>query len=297
MIELRLSLEDAKRFFNLYFSLLFYVNEKLHIVEAREPMDIGRSDVYKLVSLRNHMYDQPELIDEFVEANPFGFSDRDIRIVESWKHFVRGTFYVLKQLKDYAVFLSSEKPPKVYGVLALASTFDETLPCPMPCAIDTVLLPFEGRIASDGLFATYSITFGGGMKASLNDSYEDAKAGYGIITSLPFSPGEVTQTNADRLRFYLKNERNRERYSNEIWDLMSTDPSLRPIYHQEMGKYYAKVRRRQFKEAGLLGAWFAVLEGLIIASGPSEREARDTAQRIVPEDKKDFIHVFEYRPK
>jgi len=53
--------------------------------------------------------------------------------------------------------------------------------------VQTVLLPFQGMIVYDGLLASYNITFGGGIRRMLNESYNEAKARQGIVTSLPMS--------------------------------------------------------------------------------------------------------------
>jgi hypothetical protein len=50
--------------------------------------------------------------------------------------------------------------------------------------VTTVLLPFRGKIIYDGLVSGYNITFGGGIKRTLNEEYKQAKEAFGIITSL-----------------------------------------------------------------------------------------------------------------
>jgi hypothetical protein len=51
--------------------------------------------------------------------------------------------------------------------------------------IKTTLLPFKGRIVYDGIIMGYNVSFGPGIKRSLNEGYKEAKAGTGIITTLP----------------------------------------------------------------------------------------------------------------
>jgi hypothetical protein len=53
--------------------------------------------------------------------------------------------------------------------------------------VTTMLLPFEGKIVYDGYLEMpgISLSFGGGVKRMLNDSYRDAKTQHGVITSLP----------------------------------------------------------------------------------------------------------------
>ena len=53
--------------------------------------------------------------------------------------------------------------------------------------VQTVLLPFKDQIVYDGLLTSYSISFGPGIRRSLNESFKEAKARHGIVTSLPMS--------------------------------------------------------------------------------------------------------------
>jgi len=98
---------------------------------------------------------------------------------------VIGDFYVFRYLKQYAVFLAAKAPMKAYGVLALASPFEEVVGPYLPVLVKSVLLPINGRIVYDGLLSTYRITFGPGIRRSLNADFKRAKETYGIITSLP----------------------------------------------------------------------------------------------------------------
>jgi hypothetical protein len=53
--------------------------------------------------------------------------------------------------------------------------------------VQTVLLLFKDKIVYDGMLIRYNISFGAGIRRSLNDSFKEAKARYGIVTSLPLS--------------------------------------------------------------------------------------------------------------
>jgi hypothetical protein len=50
----------------------------------------------KRYKIRSALYEHIELIDAFVRENPQGFSPDELAIVESWKHFVHGRFYVFR---------------------------------------------------------------------------------------------------------------------------------------------------------------------------------------------------------
>ena len=96
-----------------------------------------------------------------------------------------GTFYVFRYLKKYTVFLSSEDQPTAYGVLALTDPFEDLVGPYLPVMTETTLLPFKDKIVYDSILNSYRISFGGGIRRSLKESYENAKQRRGIVTSLP----------------------------------------------------------------------------------------------------------------
>jgi len=160
-----------------------------------------------------------------------------------------------------------------------------------------VLLPFNDKIIYDSIFSSYFITFGGSIRRSLNDAYQEAKSRFGIITSLPFEPKKVEQSDADKLKFYLRSERNRERYWEEIDRLVAKDSKLLILYHQEMGKIHARTYRKRLREIGFTDAWFAILKGITIASGATKDDVERILQDILPTEKKKFVYIFRLKGK
>jgi hypothetical protein len=155
-----------------------------------------------------------------------------------------------------------------------------------------MLLPFKHQIIYDGQCQYYNIFFGRGMTRELHDSYQRAQAQYGIITSLPFAAPEAEQSDAEQLKLYVRNEHNRERYWEEIVALRQKSHSLEMLYHQEMGKVDARAYSKRLRDIGLSGVWFAILEGLTIASGTTRQEVDQAVQRIVPKNKLPFVYTF-----
>src|SRR5215831_12535741 len=213
---MRLPASEVARFYMLYPAVLLYANQQLGL--ARQvttiPQLMAMSEEEQ-AALRAAFYEHRELIEAFVHANPQGFSDEDLALVASWKHFVHGQFYVFRHLKPYMVFLEASDTPKAYGVLALHDDFPDLFP-QVPRLIDTVLLPFKNQMTYDGQCRYYNIVFGGGITRRLNDSYQLAKAHSGIITTLPFEASEAEPSDEEQLRFYVRTERHREMYGEEI---------------------------------------------------------------------------------
>jgi hypothetical protein len=116
----------------------------------------------------------------FALENPAGLSKEDLSLIKSWRHRVAGKFFIFRQLKKHAIFMTDNN---VYAVLSLQSFFEELVP-QIPCYVETVLMPFEEHIIYDGLLTPYPIVFGRGIQASMNEGYMDAKKNRKIIETL-----------------------------------------------------------------------------------------------------------------
>lgn len=180
---------DIEIFFRLHRALMFFVSQRLNVVPLNlaSPDDFANVSAELRLQIRNALKDKLELIDAFVAENQFALLADELEIVRSRRHAVAGRFYIFRELKQYAVFLSSTSPPTAYGVVALSQPFEELIGPRLPVLVDAVLLPFKGRIVYDSMLNTYNISFGGGIRRSLNESFKEAKARQGIVTSLPIS--------------------------------------------------------------------------------------------------------------
>jgi len=183
---MNLPLEDCGIFYKLYSALLSYTNQKLKVV----PETFATSEQYTSLpaetrmKVRDALHAHKELIEQFVRENPANLAADELEIVSSWRHALVGGFYILRCLKRYAVFLDEKSPPKAYGVVALADSFEEVVGPGLPLRAEAVLLPFKGRIIYDGLLHWYHISFGPNIRQSINERYRQAKEIFGIITSL-----------------------------------------------------------------------------------------------------------------
>lgn len=190
---MNLSTEDTKLFYKLHWSLLAYANQHLKIMPPVANFEeIGKRPIEQVAQVRNALHDNPDLLERFLAENPAGFSPQELAIVASWRHCVRGDFYILRFLKPYAVFLSGKEPTHLYGVLGLRDPLEVMLRgVPLPVLVQATLLPFRDGIIYDGIMNFYSITFGGGIRGSLNENYNRLKEREGIIEQLAGPTGEA----------------------------------------------------------------------------------------------------------
>lgn len=184
-----LELQEVELFSRLHRTFMFFVNQRLNVVpvEITTPEEFASLSPELRVKVRDALNAKLDLIESFVNENPAHLSDDELDIVRSWRQLVTGRFYVFRELKKYTVFLTTTNPTIAYGVLALSQPFEDLIGPYLPVLTQTTLLPFKGVIVYDGLMSNYNISFGGGIRRSLNESYKAAKLRHGIVTSLPMS--------------------------------------------------------------------------------------------------------------
>jgi hypothetical protein len=180
---------ELELFFKLHRALMFFVNQRLKVIPNRlaTPDEFAALTPEVRLKVRDALNANLDLIESFVAENPVHLTEDELDIVRSWRHLVTGRFYVFRELKKYTVFLSMTSPAIAYGVLALSQPFEDLIGPYLPVLTQTVLLPFKNRIAYDGLMSSYNISFGPGIRRSLNESFKEAKARHGIVTTLPMS--------------------------------------------------------------------------------------------------------------
>ncbi len=239
---MKLSAEITELFYKVQSALLVYVNRKLKLTPAAQSLEeIRNLDLDEKIMIRNAMWKNDTLLDSSVEANPSELDGRELELVGQRRRYrIEGRFLVVAYLKSHTV--SFEQVGQIpYGVLALQDDLQIILGSRLPIMVDGVLLPFKDKITYDGLISSYRVTSGSGARRSINDVFQQAKAKRGIVTRLPCLPesGE-TPSDLELLKFYLRNERNRQQYREEIWDLTHNNPQMLTAYHQIMGKNHAR---------------------------------------------------------
>jgi hypothetical protein len=179
---MKLSKQDADLFFKLMWSLQNFVNQRLGIISEATTIDeYQKLPSSKKLIVREALYEKIELIDAYLEENHQRLSGEEFSIIESWKNFQRGDYFIERLLKNHAIFIRENE---VYAVQALYESFDDVLPfISLPYYAHAVLLPFKGRIIYDGLLQGYAISFGGGIRQTLKETYMTAKQSGRIIAS------------------------------------------------------------------------------------------------------------------
>jgi hypothetical protein len=183
---MKLSPENAELFYKLMWPLQFYVNQQRQILPHVDSIEayIACPQEDKL-QVRNALYENIDLVDAFVAENPAHLSADELAIVQNWKRFVAGDFYIERFLKKATMFVDTSDPPRVYAVLGLTDSLEDIFyGRKPPIWVRTVLLPFKERIVYDGMLNVYNIYFGSGIRGNLKEIYMAAKQNRRIIETL-----------------------------------------------------------------------------------------------------------------
>jgi hypothetical protein len=288
---MKLAGEDVELFYTLHRALRVFLNQREGVIpDVSTVEEFLELSVESKNELRAALYEHPETIEAFVDENPFRFSADDLAIVRGWNHFVKGEFYLFQYLKKYAIFLDAGTPPKAYGVVALTSEFQEVLGPEYPLYLKAVLLPFKGQIIYDGVLVSYTVRFGPGYRRDLKETYQEAKARFGIITTLPHE--EHAPSDAELMKTYMSSDSLQFRHQADIDRLIKRNHSLLTVYHQEEGKRRARAIGRRLARLGLGNAWFALFYGEVIAGGSTRAEVEQIVDKLLPAEQRDFAYLF-----
>jgi hypothetical protein len=195
---MQLSPHQTERFYRIWYALFRFVNEQRQLVPMLPNIpgetSISSSDAFKL---RNALWADDTLRERFIATNPAELSPADLALVESWRYRLAGTFFIVRHLKKYSIFLVDQPPEHAYGVLGLVSPIEEVVGPVLPLLVQAVILPFEGQIIYDSLLQPYTVTFGANIRHRLNETYRTIQEREGITTML--EPSNAP-TNLDEVR-------------------------------------------------------------------------------------------------
>ena len=90
---MHLTNSEVERFYNLWFPLLHYVNQRRKLVpsfpQAWRDASVSPEVV---VPLRNALWEDDALREAFIAENPAKLSQPDLTLIASWSSGLRGTF-------------------------------------------------------------------------------------------------------------------------------------------------------------------------------------------------------------
>ena len=157
-----LSRLQCRRFFAMFDALTLYANERLDTVPSTAlltPEGIRGIDEIEQGRVANDLWQNLNVIDDFIAENPAGLSAGELACVALWRDGLTDTFLVDVFPDGEVRFVSSGFAFEVSGI---SKEIASMLPS-LPAAVHTTLLPFDGGIVYAEYMAIHMIEFGEGM--------------------------------------------------------------------------------------------------------------------------------------
>jgi hypothetical protein len=183
----RISPEGARKFASLYIFLMYYAGQERKMLPRDMSLDdFKEASLEMKVACRNAIYEPRPLISRFLDANRYLLTEEAQATLASWaRGYVKGSFYVLRHLKQYSIFLVADGKVRAYGVLGLNDELDKIIPKEtLPAYVEAVLLPFEGVIVCDGLVSPVDVPIEPSMRQEMAQEYKALKQTGELITTL-----------------------------------------------------------------------------------------------------------------
>lgn len=290
---MQLTETEYNKFVEIHPKLIYYVGIQKKMISKttslEQFLDLSVEEKYPI---RNAMYENIHLLNDYLTANANQLSEEDKDIIRAFKYFKKGKFYVIKLSKKYAHFLGDKF---VYGVNALSEPFQNLFGNNLPMMVEAVLLPFNGKIIYDGIVSSYSIRFGRGLKNSLKSEHAIAESKYGIITELPEKVDKNTLANSaeKELLVLMKTKASRDNNWYQIEDLLLQNPKLDIVYNRELGRINSRKKKKELRNLGIKKRWFAMFDDTIISSNSSESSLKAELNTLIADKKTlDSLYYF-----
>lgn len=181
----KLSPAECREFYLIWYGLMGFVNEREGVVKAKikaeYPNKVNDMIVHKV---REVVWENPELIDVYISEALL--PQEEIEILKLWKtNHKKGMFFILEYRSEYALVIgqNEEGEDRLYGIRGISNSIEDILNRDLPIQVETVLLPFKGKIIYDSFISSLPVEFGKGAKVAFEDMQDKAMK-HGIITSL-----------------------------------------------------------------------------------------------------------------
>ncbi|MEI7883802.1 MAG: hypothetical protein WCI30_00455 [Clostridia bacterium] len=162
-----------------------FVNDWKGVIKAKIKPEYPNAVSDMLIhKVREVLWDNQEMIDEYISDTEL--PQERIDILKSWRtNHIKRMIILLEYQTEYAVAIThnAQGEDRLYGIKGISSSIANALRRDLPAQIETVLLPFKGKIIYDSFMSSMSISYGEGVRAAFREMHDKAIK-YGIITSL-----------------------------------------------------------------------------------------------------------------
>ncbi|MDR2752473.1 MAG: SEC-C domain-containing protein [Clostridiales bacterium] len=144
----QLSKSDCKLFYETWYGLLAFVNERTHTLKEKVIAQYPNSlEDFQFFGMREEVCEKPEWIDKYLAEGQIPADQ--VEIVRSWRNrYKKGIYLMINYEPEHAVAFDF-KTHKAYGIKGISHTISQSAQMELPYKFETVLLPFKDVIVYD----------------------------------------------------------------------------------------------------------------------------------------------------
>ena len=177
----KLSVVEARGFYDTFYALLMYVNK----VKRIYPLYLKKeayADPDRMTELARIMWDDTSLLDGYLGEHP-RLSAEKKDLILGLKRYRNGAYILAEHTPRGALLVSQDDT--VYLVKGLKTTFQELLYLfPMPTKLTATLLPWKGCIVTDGLLLPEMEQVDSETKQKIREIVKEAKEQGKVVTTI-----------------------------------------------------------------------------------------------------------------
>ena len=161
--------EQNDRFFDTMDALLYYVNDRLRVVEGFALNGMSPLDEVKSALVARALWDNVQIIDDFVNDFATRLPKKCLDLALSWKNALPG-FYTLVRYQSGRALLMNDAG--VFSVCGVTYELEQEIG-PAPAFVEMVLLPFDDLIVYDGFLQAYDPERSASELQHIQDEFEN----------------------------------------------------------------------------------------------------------------------------
>lgn len=164
--------ENSMMFFALRNLLLDYTNQKYNInKKLRNFDDICDAESEELIDIRDKLWENPNIIKNYLKENSNKLNEELISIIKSWNEKKINKEFVLYKYEDeYTLFIDDYN---IYYVKGLKVRIRDMIPeQKLPMIVKTVLLPLKDQIIYDSYVEQYNMAVGNNLRKVWDYNYK-----------------------------------------------------------------------------------------------------------------------------
>lgn len=166
--------KEARNFYKMYMNILDYVNKNYDVVKERGLAIAKHVDPQNQAKIRNKLFEDLSIIDEYITLNPNRLNNTVLKQVEEVKNAILIECMIIKYEGNYTLVMDNEDI--IYAIIGGVCNIDEIIPAyDLPYMCKLALIPYKGKIIYDGVIEGSNVRMGPGIQSRIVESIKNAE--------------------------------------------------------------------------------------------------------------------------